>query len=400
MKEALKQVSLLVERFERNIEAYRSPAYNETQLRREFIDPFFEALGWDVANKAGYAEQYKDVVHEDAIKVAGATKAPDYCFRIGGVRKFFLETKKPSVDIKGQVSPAYQLRRYAWSAKLPLSILTDFEEMAIYDCRLRPRPSDKPSIGRVRLYTYPQYPDLFEEVYNFLSKEAVLKGSFDKFAESEKQKRGTTEVDAEFLKEIESWRETLAKNIAIENPRLSVRELNYAVQDQVADVQQSIRSAMEILLRDLRMTGFDDDNINSTITITNPIIYPLKDDSITVNYEYYDKTTSQYQKYTVAYWRETNSSRLIRQLTTNDVAGSQDILLENVDALNFTYGVDANGDGALDRWVSAVDVGSNRVIAVRVTLTARPTQVNPDLQRVTPRTLTSAVTLRNLCMMK
>jgi predicted type IV restriction endonuclease len=84
MKEALKQVSSLVERFERNIEAYRSPAYNETQLRREFIDPFFEALGWDVTNKAGYAEQYKDVIHEDAIKVAGATKAPDYCFRIGG----------------------------------------------------------------------------------------------------------------------------------------------------------------------------------------------------------------------------------------------------------------------------------------------------------------------------
>ena len=230
MKEALRQVSLLVERFERNIEAYRSPTYNEAQLRIEFIDPFFEALGWDVANKAGYAEQYKDVVHEDAIKVAGATKAPDYCFRIGGVRKFFLEAKKPSVDIKDQVTPAYQLRRYAWSAKLPLSILTDFEETAIYDCRLRPKTSDKPSIGRVRLYTYVQYTDSFEEVYNLLSKEAVLKGSFDKFAESEKQKRGTTEVDAEFLKEIESWREVLAKDIAMKNPRLSVRELNYAVQ--------------------------------------------------------------------------------------------------------------------------------------------------------------------------
>src|SRR5512139_2627478 len=157
MKEALKQVSLLVERFERNIEAYRSPAYNETQLRREFIDPFFEALGWDVANKAGYAEQYKDVVHEDAIKVAGATKAPDYCFRIGGVRKFFLETKKPSVDIKDQTSPAYQLKRYAWSAKLPLSILTDFEELAIYDCRVKPDRADKPSAARVLYFTYQEY---------------------------------------------------------------------------------------------------------------------------------------------------------------------------------------------------------------------------------------------------
>jgi len=230
MKEALKQISDLIERFERNIEAYRSPAYNETQLRREFIDPFFEALGWDVANKAGYAEQYKDVVHEDAIKVSGATKAPDYCFRMGGVRKFFLETKKPSVDIKEQTSPAYQLRRYAWSAKLPISILTDFEALAIYDCRLRPKPSDKPSIGRVRFYTYTQYLDSFEEIYNLLSKESVLKGSFDKFAESERQKRGTTEVDAEFLKEIESWRETLAKEIAVRNPKLSVKELNFAVQ--------------------------------------------------------------------------------------------------------------------------------------------------------------------------
>ncbi|MGB7575295.1 MAG: N-6 DNA methylase, partial [Thermodesulfobacteriota bacterium] len=175
-------------------------------------------------------EQYKDVIHEDAIKIAGATKAPDYCFRVGGVRKFFLETKKPSIDIKSQTSPAYQLRRYAWSAKLPLSILTDFQEMAIYDCRVRPKPSDKPSIGRIRLYTCTQYIDSFEEIHNFLSKESVLKGSFDKFAESERQKRGTAEVDAEFLKEIESWREALAKDIAMKNPRLTVPELNFTVQ--------------------------------------------------------------------------------------------------------------------------------------------------------------------------
>ena len=229
-EDALKQISDLVERFERNIEAYRNPAYNETQLRREFIDPFFEALGWDLANKAGSAEQYKDVIHEDAIKVAGATKAPDYCFRMGGTRKFFLETKKPSIDIKDQVNPAYQLRRYAWSAKLPLSILTDFEELAVYDCRLRPKPNDKASVGRVRLYNCKQYLDSFEEIYNLLSKESVQKGFFDKFAESDRQKRGTTEVDAEFLKEIESWREALAKTIAMRNPELSIRELNFTVQ--------------------------------------------------------------------------------------------------------------------------------------------------------------------------
>src|SRR6266851_10027973 len=122
----------LIERYNRNRAAYRSNQYNEAQLRVEFLNPFFEALGWDVNNKQGYAEAYKDVIHEDAIKVGGATKAPDYSFRIGGIRKFFLETKRPSVNIKEDRDAAFQLRRYAWSAKLPLSILTDFEEFAVY----------------------------------------------------------------------------------------------------------------------------------------------------------------------------------------------------------------------------------------------------------------------------
>ena len=123
-----------VARFHEHQDAYHAGRYNETQIRREFIDPFFKTLGWDVWNEKGYAEAYKDVIHEDAINVGGATKAPDCCFRIGGVRKFFVEAKKPSVDIKADAGPAFQLRRYAWSAKLPLSILTDFEELASHDC--------------------------------------------------------------------------------------------------------------------------------------------------------------------------------------------------------------------------------------------------------------------------
>ena len=133
---APKEIMDLVERFESNLASYKSGHYNETQVRREFVDPFFKALGWDIDNEQGFAEAYKDVIHEDAIKIGATTKAPDYSFRIGGQRKFFLETKKPSVDIKDDIHPAFQLRRYAWTAKtLPLSILTDFEEFSVYDCR-------------------------------------------------------------------------------------------------------------------------------------------------------------------------------------------------------------------------------------------------------------------------
>ncbi len=227
------EVPNLVERFERELDSYRSGKYNETQVRREFIDPMFKALGWDIDNEQGYAEAYKDVVHEDAIKVGTATKAPDYCFRVGGTRKFFLEAKKPSINVKQDVAPAFQLRRYAWSAKLPLSVLTDFEELAVYDCRAKPTKTDKASAGRILYLSYRDYASRWGEIAGIFSRDAVLKGSFDKFAESSKGKRGTTEVDAAFLADIEGWRASLARSLALRNPDLSQRELNFAVQQTI-----------------------------------------------------------------------------------------------------------------------------------------------------------------------
>src|SRR5213596_874881 len=224
------EIRELTERFERNKDAYRSPQYNETQLRREFLNPLFKALGWDVDNEQGYAEAYKDVIHEDAIKVGEATKAPDYCFRIGGARKFFLEAKKPAVDIKHDVSPAFQLRRYAWTTKLPLSILSDFEEFAVYDCRVKPDQKDSAAVARILFIPYGEYAERRDEIASVFSRDAVLKGSFDKYAESNKAKRGTADVDDEFLKTIEGWRADLARNLALRNPKLTQREVNFAVQ--------------------------------------------------------------------------------------------------------------------------------------------------------------------------
>ena len=186
-------------------------------------------MGWDIDNAAGKAETYKDVVHEDAIKIGGAVKAPDYSFRIGGTRKFFVEAKKPSINIADDIGPAYQLRRYAWSAKLPLSILTDFEEFAVYDCRIKPDKSDKASTARIVYMKDRDYPARWDEIASIFSKDAIEKGFFDKYADTAKLKRGTAEVDAAFLSDIDAWRQTLAQNIALRNPKLTQRELNFAV---------------------------------------------------------------------------------------------------------------------------------------------------------------------------
>ena len=176
----------------------------------------------------------------------------------------------------------------------------------------------------------------------------------------------------------------------------------YTIQDQVVEVQQNIRNAMEMMVRDIRMAGFDYDNSTSPKTIgANPLVVGAS--TITVEYEYNNNGVSKI-------YRETyrlNGNNLEKQHSEDGGAVSTEVLLENVDALEFTCGTDgkildySKQDGEVDSWIPCGNVvnGSDKVIAVRVVLTARPTPVNPDVQTmVSPRTLTSTVVLRNFSM--
>lgn len=233
-QEAYNEISELVERFTEQYDSYKKADYNETLTRRDFIDPFFKALGWDIDNKNGYAEAYREVIHEDRVKIGKATKAPDYSFRlVGGKRLFFVEAKKPSVAVKDEIQPAYQVRRYGWSAKLPVSIITDFEEFSVYDCTKKPNPTDKASVARIKYLTFKDYLKEFDFLWDTFSKERVLKGSFDKFIEGNLHKKGTATVDKEFLQSLDSWRTYLATSIAINNKHLDEDEINFAVQQTI-----------------------------------------------------------------------------------------------------------------------------------------------------------------------
>ncbi len=231
---ARQKVAELVERFDEQYASYKKADYNETLTRRDFIDPFFKALGWDIDNEQGYAEAYREVIHEDKIKVGHATKAPDYSFRLpGGKRLFFVEAKKPSVAVKDDIYPAYQVRRYGWSAKLPVSIITDFEEFSVYDCLKKPIPADKASVARIKYLTFRDYLNEFDFLWDTFSKERVLKGSFDKFVQGTAGKKGTATVDREFLQSLDKWRTYLATSISIHNKSLDEDELNFAVQQTI-----------------------------------------------------------------------------------------------------------------------------------------------------------------------
>lgn len=241
-EEVYKKVEELVIKFRNNKDQYTNKNYNETETRRDFLDPFFEAFGWDVSNRAGKSQTYRDVIHEDKVKVGKETKAPDYAFRIGGNRVFFVEAKKPGVNLKEDNLPAFQLRRYGWSAKLGISFLTDFEELAVYDCTRKPNVNDKASTARIEYIHFEDYLNRFDFLYEILNKERIEQGSLEKYIAGTSNKKGTESVDIDFLNSLDNLRTKLASNIAKLNKNLSVRDLNYAVQ-QIIDRIIFLRAA-------------------------------------------------------------------------------------------------------------------------------------------------------------
>lgn len=74
------EVRGLVERFERNLSHYLSPAYQEAELRQDFLDRFLAALGWDVYHITQTNPAEQEVKIERGVAVAAAQKRADYAF--------------------------------------------------------------------------------------------------------------------------------------------------------------------------------------------------------------------------------------------------------------------------------------------------------------------------------
>ncbi len=225
-------IEKLVNRYAEQQKSYHASDYNETKTRRDFIDPFFKALGWDMDNEQDVAEPYREVIHEDKVKIQGKTKSPDYGFRLQGAKQqlFFVEAKKPSVSLKVNKEPAFQIRRYGWNSKASVSILTNFEDFMVYDCSKKPSVNDSASVGRIKTINYQNYLQEFDFIYDTFSHEAILKGRFDAYIKSDTAKKGTQTLDKEFVASLDNWRQYLAVDIAKSNAKITEDELNFAVQ--------------------------------------------------------------------------------------------------------------------------------------------------------------------------
>jgi type I restriction-modification system DNA methylase subunit len=231
---AKKQIEKLVKTFDSNPEYFKNAKYfDEKETRNQFIDPFFKALGWNVYNlDPVLPESHKEVIHETDVivkeKGKKKNKKPDYGFRLNGKELFFVDAKKPSVKLKDDTDPAFQIRRYGWSANHTIAIVTDFEEFALYETIIEPKISDKPNKCLIKYLTYKDYINEFDFIWNLFAKENVYKGSIEAYSKTEK--KGTERIDSKFLNSLENWRKNLAVKIAEENPDISDDELNFIVQ--------------------------------------------------------------------------------------------------------------------------------------------------------------------------
>jgi type I restriction-modification system DNA methylase subunit len=226
----------LVKKFEDDYAAYTRSAssYNETLLRVDFLNPFLEALGWDVDNKKGAPQHLREVIHEDIVLIdndeKSVSKKPDYAFRLGIERKFFLEAKKPSVAVATSDPSAFQVRRYGWNAQMPISILTNFDKLAIYDCSNRPLSTDNASVARIAIYSFTDYVEKFDEIYDQISREAVYSGKFDTIFSANRTRMGTEPFNEFFLNQIERWRRRFAEDLLTNNKSLTQEEMNFLLQ--------------------------------------------------------------------------------------------------------------------------------------------------------------------------
>ena len=226
------KIATLIKKFDNDYNFYTKPIhkYNESQTRSDFINPFFEILGWDIQNTKNLPNYAREVILEDSVENESTHQNPDYGFQAGTEKQFFVEAKKPSVKIRYNKCASFQTRSYGWTDKHKISLLTNFEFLIIYDATVQPQVNDESSICRLKMYHYKDYVDKFDEIHSLISRDAIFSGEFDKKTKRLVTTASKISPDNFFLKQINQWRIKLARNLISNDPTLTDIQINDIVQ--------------------------------------------------------------------------------------------------------------------------------------------------------------------------
>lgn len=234
----------LVDRFEKNQHHYLSASYQEQEARKDFLDKFFMALGWDVNHETQTNPYEQEVKIEKSVKTGTANRRADYAFALAPLFKrprFFVEAKRPQQDIATQDN-YFQSIRYSWNKDIPLVVLTDFHSFHIIDSRSP--PNIKHALHRqVAVYNFRDYRDaeVFAKIYWLFSREATVDDAIGKYAKTLEKPNVTSKqlglfaggyqsIDDVFLEQLDQYREVLARSFKRHNPTLDSAQLTEVVQ--------------------------------------------------------------------------------------------------------------------------------------------------------------------------
>ncbi|PKL84859.1 MAG: hypothetical protein CVV22_10805 [Ignavibacteriae bacterium HGW-Ignavibacteriae-1] len=181
---------------------------NESQTRISYIDRFWELLGWNVRNPLEVQVERTDKSYMG--------RRPDYRFIKGNKTLFFVEAKKPAEDLTNP-RHIYQTKLYCWNGKVPIAILTDFEEFRPFRALGKPLITDaKKGLIKELDMLCEEYPDRVDDLLATFGREAVFAGSLDELVKPTQLELRDT-VDKHFLNSLSEWRIKLASLIAKKN---------------------------------------------------------------------------------------------------------------------------------------------------------------------------------------
>jgi len=214
-KEAKEKIKTLVEKYEQVRQAGKLKSYTEEETKKDFILPLFKVLGWEVDNK-------NDVSAEESIISSGRV---DYGFYLNDRVKFYVETKKLSVDLHKEEF-ANQAIRYSWNRGATWAVLIDFESLKVFNAQ-----DIEKSLADKKFFEIPytEYLKRFDQLW-LLSKEAFKDDLLDKEAEKYGKKLQKISVTSLLYKDLQKCRDILTKHLGQWNPKVDKDLLDEGVQ--------------------------------------------------------------------------------------------------------------------------------------------------------------------------
>lgn len=268
-EEARIKIQKLVEDFHAHEATLEKAA--EAQIENNFIRPLFRYLNWNTENEGLSHAHYEfkvQVTNKKGLR-------PDYILNVDGRDVLVMDAKQVKYSMRDP-RWLYQVYSYAYStqnskpsAKMDFAILTDFQEFIVLDCTLFAAKPEAVNNFRVLDWTYKDYVEKFDELWELLERNNVLndsrphvvarsgapkqsptdegiasgqsaplattsRGLWSRYLSPQKVKANRIPPDKAFLAEMDDektgWRVLLAKDMKKRNPSADGELITAAVQ--------------------------------------------------------------------------------------------------------------------------------------------------------------------------